>query len=167
MKYFIFKYILIFSLVLNVLNAYAEGNPAEVLNSKIEAAKEVVKPISPDKVMNWIRSKRSFTLIDVREKEEVLAGKIESKNYMNLSRGLLDISASKGALDTDKLIVVYCKTGSRGLLAANTLQELGFTNVYNLEGGIQAWMESGLPITNSIGTFKAVPYDMTGCAENN
>ncbi len=109
--------------------------------------------------------KKNFLLLDVRENDEVIAGKIEYENSMNTPRGIVDIIAAKGAMNTDQLIVIYCKKGSRGLLAAKSLQELGFTNVYNLKGGIHAWMAKGLPITNSLGTFKTVPYDLTSCAE--
>jgi len=145
--------------------AFADQNPGDIFNAQVENAKKSVESIEPNELMNWIKAKKDFLLIDVRERGEVEAGKIEVKNYMNTPRGLIDIIGSKGALKTDQLIVVYCKLGSRGLLAAKTLKDLGFKNVYNLEGGIQNWMQVGLPITNSLGTFKTVPYEFTGCGE--
>jgi rhodanese-related sulfurtransferase len=68
-------------------------------------------------------------------------------------------------IPTDKLIVTYCKVGGRGVLAAETLKRLGYEKVVNLKGGIKGWIEAGLPVTNSMGTFKMVPYELTGCAE--
>lgn len=44
-------------------------------------------------------------------------------------------------------IYLYCKTGPMANWAARTLFDLGYTNVYNLEGGIEAWKKSGLPVT--------------------
>lgn len=145
--------------------AFADQNPGEIFKAQVENAKKSVESIEPKELMNWIIDKKDFLVIDVREKNEVEAGKIEVPNYMHTPRGLVDIIGSKGALKTDQVIVVYCKLGSRGLLAAKTLKDLGFKNVYNLEGGIQNWMQAGLPITNSLGTFKTVPYEFTGCGE--
>ncbi|PLX66116.1 MAG: hypothetical protein C0603_11920 [Denitrovibrio sp.] len=155
----------IFLIIFMSVTAFAEQTPADIFNAQVKEAEKTVNQMYPKEVMSWIVDKKSFLLLDVRSKEEVTAGKIENPNYMNLPRGILDVIASKGAIKPDQLIVVYCKKGSRGLLAAKTLQDLGFTNVHNLKGGIHAWMGKGLPITNSLGTFKTVPYDLTGCAE--
>lgn len=43
-------------------------------------------------------------------------------------------------------IYLYCKSGPMGNWAARTLFDLGYTNVYNLQGGAEAWIESGLPV---------------------
>ena len=43
-------------------------------------------------------------------------------------------------------IYLYCKTGLMANWAARTLFDLGYTNVYNLDGGIEAWKKSGLPV---------------------
>ncbi len=53
--------------------------------------------------------KKNFLLLDVRENDEVIAGKIEYENSMNTPRGIVDIIAAKGAMNTDQLIVIYCK----------------------------------------------------------
>ncbi|ADD68611.1 Rhodanese domain protein [Denitrovibrio acetiphilus DSM 12809] len=142
--------------------AFAQ-TPADVLDAKIEATAKIIEQIKPSELIKMIKEKQDFVLIDVREENEVLAGKIESSNYMHSPRGLIDIIAAKGSLKTEQTIVVYCKKGSRGLLAAASLHELGFKKIYNLKGGIHAWMEDGYPITNSLGTFKTVPYELTGC----
>ena len=155
----------IFLIIFISITAYAEKTPADIFKESIKQAEKTVNQMRPKEVMNWIKGKKDFLMLDVRAKDEVLAGKIENPKYMNTPRGILDIIASKGAIKTDQLIVIYCKKGSRGLLAAKALKDLGFDNVYNIKGGIHAWMGSGLPITNSLGTFKTVPYDLTGCAE--
>jgi rhodanese-related sulfurtransferase len=43
-------------------------------------------------------------------------------------------------------VIVYCRSGVRAALAAFTLKTLGFEDVANLDGGITAWTEAGLPI---------------------
>ncbi len=49
------------------------------------------------------------------------------------------------ALDPARRVIVYCRSGHRAALAAATLQSLGFEDVANLEGGISAWQEAGMP----------------------
>ena len=49
------------------------------------------------------------------------------------------------ALDPDGRVIVYCNSGGRGALAAQTLVALGFTDVANLAGGFSAWSDAGLP----------------------
>ena len=53
------------------------------------------------------------------------------------------------ALDPDGRVIVYCRSGVRAALAAQTLQELGYTDVANLDGGIAAWKDAGLPLPNT------------------
>ena len=43
-------------------------------------------------------------------------------------------------------VLVYCRTGGRAALAACALQELGFTDVRSIEGGVTAWIDAGLPL---------------------
>jgi len=49
------------------------------------------------------------------------------------------------ALDPEKRIVLYCASGGRSALAAQTLSEMGYTDVAHLEGGFKTWKEQGLP----------------------
>ncbi|MBZ4644043.1 MAG: Rhodanese domain protein [Deferribacteraceae bacterium] len=144
----------------------AAENPVAA-NSKalVSAAKQVVNEITPQELYEMIKGKADFVLIDVRTKGEVDAAKIEAKDYYHVDRGLLEFLIPKMNIPTDKLIVTYCKVGGRGVLAAETLKRLGYEKVVNLKGGIKGWIEAGLPVTNSMGTFKMVPYELTGCAE--
>jgi rhodanese-related sulfurtransferase len=93
-------------------------------------------------------------LIDVREPGEYQAGCIPSA--INLPRGLLEFQIDTHPALADpadpalshrlRPIVVYCRTGGRAALAAQTLQRLGFDDVCSIAGGIVAWAEVGLPV---------------------
>ncbi len=49
-------------------------------------------------------------------------------------------------LAADKPVYVICNSGNRSRTASDTLIRLGFTEVYNVDGGIQAWLKAGLPV---------------------
>ena len=60
-----------------------------------------------------------------------------------MPRGLLEYKADTELPDKDRRIVTHCAMGGRGALAASTLKEMGYTNVSNMEGGVEAWRERG------------------------
>lgn len=155
----------IMAVMLLTTGVYAAKNQAfDQWLGDVKAAKKAIKTLSPDELMEWNKSEKDFILVDVRDSAEVLAGRIEANSFKKMPRGLIDPMVMKGnALQQDQTIVVYCKAGTRGALVVNMLQKYGFKNIYNLKGGIQGWMKAGLPIVNELGTFKTVPYELTGC----
>lgn len=87
-------------------------------------------------------------LVDVREEDERARGHVPGD--VHIPRGVLERDIEKkafaGAVSDEQLgrpIVCYCGGGSRSLLAARSLQRMGFTNVLSLEGGFGAYGESG------------------------
>lgn len=81
------------------------------------------------------------TLLDVRTQAEWNSGVIEGAVLINVFDS--DFNKKIGDLDKSKPVYVYCKSGGRSSRAANSLSSNGFTNVYNLIGGITAWKKSG------------------------
>ena len=81
-------------------------------------------------------------LIDVRTPEEFNSGHIE--NAINIDYKSDSFKDVIGKLDTDQEVYVYCKVGGRSGRSATILKEMGFKNVYDLEGGILAWEKEGL-----------------------
>jgi len=155
--------LIIMMLVVFSMTAFA-ATPGDVFKAKVKAAKQAVSPMTPETLMKWIKDGKDFVLVDVRLKKEVEAGKIEADVARHFPRGLLDVLVFKGkVLKPEQTVVIYCKKGTRGALAGKDLVDMGFKNVYNLKGGIHGWMAAGYPITNSLGTFKTVPYELTGC----
>ena len=82
---------------------------------------------------------RETVFVDVREPPEWKDGTVP--DALCIPRGVLEWrSAADGPLkDKSKPVVVYCKSGGRSALAAQTLQQLGFENVKSLAGGYEAW----------------------------
>lgn len=146
------------------LGLQAADNPVlDLWKKQVKEAKASITAIKPEELMEWNKQNKKFVLVDVREMEEINAGWIEADNLKKIPRGTLDPAVAKqGALKVDQIIVTYCKKGSRGALAGKMLKDLGFKNIYNLDGGIEGWMKVGFPIVNDSGTFKAVAYELTG-----
>ena len=88
--------------------------------------------------------------VDVRESQERLQGYIPGS--VHAPRGFLEFIADPEgpghdpAFASGKRLVVYCGSGGRSALAAKTLMDMGFGQVTNLVGGIQAWSQGGGPI---------------------
>ena len=91
------------------------------------------------------------TLIDIREDDERLqTGAIP--NPVRAPRGMLEFWADptspyhREEFDPARRTILYCASGGRSALAADTLQKMGYSNVAHLDGGIKAWKEGGNPV---------------------
>ncbi len=85
----------------------------------------------------------AVTVIDVREADEYAQGAIACAVW--IPRGLLESRIERAAPDRATPLVVYCASGNRSVLAARTLQELGYSDVRSLAGGFTAYKRAGLP----------------------
>lgn len=83
-------------------------------------------------------------IIDVRTPEEIAEGKIAGA--LELDYFLPSFQSKVDELPKDQEIYIYCAVGARSREAAEMLLQQGFTKVYHLSGGIQAWAQNGLPI---------------------
>ncbi|AWL12472.1 Thiosulfate sulfurtransferase GlpE [Saliniradius amylolyticus] len=91
-------------------------------------------------------------IIDVREPGEYEQGFVPGA--VNLPRGVLEMkiaSLAEGAeapLDelAQKDIYLYCRSGARSALAAESLQRMGFNKVYSVDGGFEAWKKAELKV---------------------
>lgn len=99
-------------------------------------------------------------LLDVREPAEWEKGHIPGA--VLAPRGMLEWYAdpttpyAKPELTTkrDTLIIVACASGGRSMLAAQTLQSMGYTNVVSLAGGFNEWSKQGVPVEEGIAEMK-------------
>lgn len=84
-------------------------------------------------------------IFDVREDEERGAGRIPGSEHVPLG----EIEDRTGDLPNEKEIILVCRSGNRSSLAAAALSEAGY-RAANLEGGVKAWVEEGLPFEGSV-----------------
>jgi len=90
-------------------------------------------------------SKEKVQLVDVRTPEEFKAGHIKNAILINYMSADFKDKAFKG-LDKSKPVLVYCASGGRSAKSAKIYKEAGFTKVYNLLGGFNAWSAKNLEI---------------------
>jgi rhodanese-related sulfurtransferase len=113
----------------------------------VSEAKHRIREISPKELKEKIDQHQPFYLIDVREDNEWASGHIPTA--IHLSKGIIERDIEKNIPDLKTLIVAYCSGGFRAALVADSLQQMGYTQVYSLEAGSQGWINAGLELTKS------------------
>ncbi len=98
--------------------------------------------ISPEEVQEVLYHNGSHQLIDVRTLEEFREGHL--KNAQNICVTDDDFVKNIEKLDKDKPIYLYCRSGKRSARAANLLKDLGFKEIYDMDGGYLNWQKQGL-----------------------
>lgn len=113
----------------------------------VAAAKAQVENLGVEEVAKELEA-GDVVLVDLREPaEREQNGTIPGA--IHVPRGMLEFHADAStpyhmeALDSSKRVILHCAAGGRSALAALTLQQLGYTNVAHLDGGITAWAEAG------------------------
>lgn len=83
-------------------------------------------------------------LLDVRTAGEFKEGSIGPAT--NISSNEINSKLDKLPKDKEGTVLVYCQSGARSAKVAGTLAKNGYTNVFNLNGGINAWISAGMPV---------------------
>lgn len=94
--------------------------------------KKAYKTIDANEAMNLINNNK-VEIIDVRNMDEYNTGHIANAKNVPLE-GIDNIS-----YDKNTIIILYCASGMRSMKAAEKLSEMGYTNLYNLDGGLLNW----------------------------
>jgi sulfur-carrier protein adenylyltransferase/sulfurtransferase len=98
---------------------------------------ESVPGMSVQELKGKMDARDAFELIDVREPFEFEIARIDGAKLIPLG----DILGRADELDREQTLIVHCHSGRRSAQAVRLLKQRGFANVYNLEGGIDAWSE--------------------------
>jgi rhodanese-related sulfurtransferase len=96
--------------------------------------------VTPARVTELIGS-GDAQLIDVRRAYEWEAGRIEGARHIEIN----ELTGRAESIAKDRPVIFYCRSGSRSGLAAAAFRQAGW-DAYNLEGGIRAWVDQGLPL---------------------
>ena len=110
----------------------------------VAQAKQNIAEISPADARKQAEA-GGAVLIDVREESDWREG--HAQGARNLSRGVIELEIEEQIPDVTKPIICYCGGGSRSALVAESLQRMGYENVRSMTGGLRAWKEAGLPMT--------------------
>ena len=104
----------------------------------------MIRSMTVSELKNLMAQENPPTLVDCRELNEWEQGHIPGATLIALST----LKENIGTLEDKKsqTVVLQCRSGKRSLRACQFLSENGFENLYNLEGGILAWMEEGYDI---------------------
>ncbi len=102
--------------------------------------------LNPNAFKAGLNDKKDEILLDVRTAGEYNDGHI--KNALNIDWYSPDFKEQVGKLDKSKPVFVYCKSGGRSGQAVQMLKGMGFTEVYDLDGGITRWKNEGMALDN-------------------
>ncbi|MBI3174323.1 MAG: rhodanese-like domain-containing protein [Anaerolineae bacterium] len=137
------KQILLISLFLLVTLTACQSSVEEIMGKEITTASGYYKDITPAELDAMLSNKDLF-LVNVHIP---FAGNIADTD---LSIPYDQISAPENLTqlpaDKDAKIVLYCRSGRMSAIAAEELVSLGYTNIWNLEGGMVAWEQAGREI---------------------
>lgn len=96
-----------------------------------------ITTLSPQQLVDFLKDHTDAILLDVREDSEVALCALPQ--HQHISMNLIPIHHNE--LPDDVPIVVYCHHGVRSLNVARYLEHVGFEQLYNLQGGIDAWAQ--------------------------
>lgn len=105
-----------------------------------------VTPLEAQALIQQHAGDPRFVILDVRSLDEFNAGHLENAVSLCVLCSDPAFRESLAGYDRSAPILVYCRTGRRSATAAGILAEEGFTNIYNMTGGIVQWQADGLPV---------------------
>lgn len=124
----------------------------------VAEAKAVIQEVSIEQLAQHLTQHPAPLLIDVRESAEFSQQHISAA--INYPRGILEMqlanhpAVAASGCDAEVALAqlaaqplyLICRSGARSALAAESLQRMGFTQVYSVAGGMQAWLAANLPV---------------------
>ncbi len=88
-----------------------------------------------------LRAQENVQLIDVRQVREYEAGRISGSRLIELG----ELTANAQAIDRDRPVVFYCRSGARSAMATEAFRQAGY-DAHNMTGGLLDWQSAGLPL---------------------
>lgn len=113
----------------------------------VARAKEKINELTVQEVWGKLERGDKFFFVDVREDSEWSVD--HAQGAIHLGRGIIERDIEQVIPDKNAEIILYCGGGFRSALSAVSLQEMGYTRVISMDGGIRVWREEGLPLAQT------------------
>src|SRR6185503_2587619 len=110
----------------------------------VNDAKSRINEVTVAETRDRLKENPDAKLVDVREDDEW--GAAHAEGAIHLGKGIIERDIETTVRDKSTELILYCGGGYRSALAADVLQNMGYTNVYSMAGGWKAWKESGAPV---------------------
>ncbi len=110
----------------------------------VDAARRRVKECTVAQAKAQLDRGEVVHFLDVREDHEFT--KDHAKGARHLGKGIIERDVETHIPNKAEAILLYCGGGYRSALAADALQQMGYTNVMSMDGGIKAWRDAGYPM---------------------
>jgi rhodanese-related sulfurtransferase len=107
----------------------------------VNDAKSRIREVTVAETQTRMQQNANTKLIDVREDNEWEAG--HAAGAIHLGKGIIERDIETTVPDKESELILYCGGGYRSALAADALQQMGYTNVFSMAGGWKAWKEAG------------------------
>jgi phage shock protein E len=102
----------------------------------------VARNVSPQEAFTLVGERGDLFLLDVRTLGEYQEARLDGARLIPIDQFVKRLAE----VPKDRPILVYCAVGSRSAQVVNYLARHGFSEIYNLYGGIYAWSQKGLPV---------------------
>jgi rhodanese-related sulfurtransferase len=109
----------------------------------VNDAKSRIKEVTVEETRTRLSQHPGVRFFDVREDNEWHADHAAGSEH--LGKGIIERDIEEKVPDKGTEVILYCGGGFRSALAADVLQQMGYTNVFSMAGGWKAWKESGAP----------------------
>ncbi len=110
----------------------------------VNDAKSRIREVTVEESQQRLKENPDAKLIDVREDSEWQAAHAAGAEH--LGKGIIERDIEEKVPDKSTEVILYCGGGYRSALAADVLQQMGYTNVFSMAGGWKAWRESGAEV---------------------
>ena len=123
----------------------SDPDPESVSSSASETAGAGIRVVSPDDGKAILDdAPTDLVVLDVRTTEEFDEGHLEGATMLDFYAA--DFADRRAELDPDVPYLIYCRSGNRSGQTRQMMEELGFVDVADVDGGIVAWAGAGLPV---------------------
>jgi rhodanese-related sulfurtransferase len=110
----------------------------------VDDARARVRECTVSDVKVRLERGEQFHFVDVREDDEF--GQDHAAGAIHIGKGVIERDIETAIPNKQAPIVLYCGGGYRSVLAADSLRQMGYTDVISMDGGIKAWRAAGYPM---------------------